>query len=202
MFAQIIRGKVSDATAVDATFARWSTDLAPGAKGWLGTTAGVTDDGELFIMVRFESAEAAMANSERPEQDRFWAEVSKNFDGEPTFQDSTNVLTDVRGDLDSAGFVQVMTGQSRDEERGRQIMAETQSAVTALRPDVLGRVLVGHGDGKFTMAIYFTSEEAARDGERKEMPEELRPAMQELMSLSVGVPQFLDLRNPWLDSPR
>jgi hypothetical protein len=202
VFAQIIRGKVSDATAVDATFARWSIDLAPGATGWLGTTAGVAEDGELFIMVRFESAEAARANSERPEQDRFWAEASKNFVGDPTFRDSTDVLTDVRGDLDSAGFVQVMTGQTRDEERTKQIMLETQAARTALRPDILGQVGVGHGDGKFTMINYFTSEEAAREGERKEIPVEFRPAAQEMMSLSVGTPQFLDLRTPWLESPK
>jgi hypothetical protein len=202
MFTQIIRGTVSDATVIDATFARWSTDLAPGAKGWLGTTAGVTDDGELFIMVRFESAEAAKANSERPEQDRFWAEVAKNFDGEPSFQESTDIVTDVRGDLDSAGFVQVMTGQTRDEDRVKQIMAETQSLRTTFRPDILGQVGVGHGEGKFTMINYFTTEDAARAGERTEPPDELRPAMQEMMSLSVGVPQFLDLRNPWLDSAR
>ena len=83
MFAQTIRGKVSDPKAVDANFNRWSKELAPGAKGWLGTTAGVTDDGQLFIMVRFESEEAARANSERPEQDQFWSETSKQFDGEP-----------------------------------------------------------------------------------------------------------------------
>jgi hypothetical protein len=54
MFEQVIRGKVSDPKAIDGTFNRWSKELAPGAKGWLGTTGGATDDGELFIMVRFE----------------------------------------------------------------------------------------------------------------------------------------------------
>jgi len=72
MFTQIIRGTVSDPKAVDDNFNRWSKELAPGAKGWLGTTGGVTEDGQLFIMVRFESEEAARANSERPEQDHFW----------------------------------------------------------------------------------------------------------------------------------
>ncbi len=202
MFAQIIRGKVSDPTAVNATFARWSTDLAPGAAGWLGTTAGVTDDGELFVMVRFESAEAAKANSERSEQDRFWAEVAKNFVDEPTFQDSTDVLTDVREDMDSAGFVQVMTGRTRDEERSKQLMAQTRDVRIEWRPDILGQVAVGHGDGRFTMINYFTSESAAREGERKELPDELRQMGQEMMSLSDGMPQFLDLLTPWLDSPR
>src|SRR5664279_5502816 len=93
LFTQIIRGRVSDPKAVDDNFRRWSKELAPGAVGWLGTTGGVTEDGQLFIMVRVESEEAARANSERPEQDQFWSETSKQFDGEPTFQDSTDVTT-------------------------------------------------------------------------------------------------------------
>src|SRR4051812_2936110 len=124
MFAQIIRGKVSDAKAVDANFHRWSKELAPGAKGWLGTTAGATDDGQLFIMVRFESEEAARENSERPEQDKFWSETSSQFAGEPTFKDSTDVTVEQVGDLDSAGFVQVMTGQTTDPDRSKQLMVE------------------------------------------------------------------------------
>jgi len=94
MFAQIIRGKVSDAKTVDANFNRWSKELAPGAGGWLGTTAGATDDGQLFIMVRFESVEAARANSERPEQDKFSSETSSHIAGEPTFKDSTDVTVE------------------------------------------------------------------------------------------------------------
>jgi hypothetical protein len=34
-------------------------DLEPGAKGYLGTTSGVTEQGDVFALVRFESAEAA-----------------------------------------------------------------------------------------------------------------------------------------------
>src|SRR6478672_12582960 len=98
MFAQVIRGRVSNPELVEETFARWSKELAPGAKGWLGTTGGVTDDGQLFIMVRFESVEAARANSERPEQDKFWLETSKQLEGEPTFKDSTDVTVEEFGD--------------------------------------------------------------------------------------------------------
>ena len=55
MFAQIIRGKVSDPTAVRPVVDRWMTELGPTAKGWLGSTSGVTDDNEVFVLVRFES---------------------------------------------------------------------------------------------------------------------------------------------------
>ena len=111
MFAQIIRGKVSDPAAVRPVVERWMTELGPTAKGWLGSTSGITDDNEVFVLVRFESAEAARANSDRPEQGAWWAEMEKLFDGEPTFQDSNDVQLDTSGDPDAAGFVQVMTGQ-------------------------------------------------------------------------------------------
>ena len=52
------------------------------------------------------------------------------------------------------------------------------------------------------MVIYFESEEAARKGESKPLPAELQAQMQEMMSLSVGQPEFLDLKAPWLDSPK
>ena len=43
MFAQIIRGKVSDPAAVRAGMDRWVSDLAPTAVGWLGSTTGVSE---------------------------------------------------------------------------------------------------------------------------------------------------------------
>ena len=76
-----------------------------------------------------------------------------------------------------------------------------QPDMRALRPDILGSVSVGHDDGKWTMVIYFTSEAEAREGEAKEMPPEALKAMEEMQSLSVGQPEFLDLKTPWLDSP-
>ena len=71
MFVQVIQGPVSDATAARAQFEKWMTELAPGAIGWLGSTAGVTDDGTLVALARFESEEAARQNSDRPEQTEF-----------------------------------------------------------------------------------------------------------------------------------
>jgi hypothetical protein len=93
-----------------------------------------------------------------------------------------------------------MTGQVSDPDRAKQIMAE-QPDMRALRPDVLGNVSIGHEDGKWTMVIYFTSEAQAREGEAKQMPPEALEAMEQMQSLSVGQPEFLDLRTPWLASP-
>jgi hypothetical protein len=202
VFAQIIRGKTSDPQAVRACMDTWMKNLEPGAKGYLGTTGGVTEQGDLFALVRFESEEAAKANSDRPEQGQWWAEFEKTLDGEATFQDSSNVTVEAVGDLDSAGFVQVMDGQSSDPDRSMQLMDSSRDARVANRPDILGSIVVGRNDGRFTMVIYFESEAAARQGESKEIPPELQETMEEMMSLSVGQPEFLDLRSPWLDSPR
>ncbi len=88
MFVQVIQGPAPDADELHAALDRWARDLAPGAGGWLGTTAGVTDEGAFIALARFESAEAARRNSGRPEQDRWWAETSTLFAGEATFAES------------------------------------------------------------------------------------------------------------------
>ncbi len=201
MFVQVIRGQVSDPGQVHAALDRWSGQLAAGAPGWLGSTAGVTEDGRFVALARFDSAEAARRNSDRPEQGQWWMETSKLFTGEVTFHDSSDVTADVTGDPDRAGFVQVMQGRSSDPERARELMAQNPDEWAAFRPDVIGSVAVGHEGGAYTMALYFTSEQAAREGERKEPPPELKALMEEMNQLSASEPKFLDLRQPWLYSP-
>jgi hypothetical protein len=201
MFVQVIQGKVADPQRARAALDRWVRELAPGAEGWLGTTAGVTEDGRFIAAARFASEEAARRNSDRPEQDRWWSETSRLFDGEPTFRDSSDVVVDTAGDPDTAGFVQVMQGRSSDPERARQMMAEDSTDWSSFRPDILGSVAVGHDGGAWTMVMYFTSEAEAREGERKEPPPELKAQMEEMDALSVGPPEFFDLKQPWLYSP-
>jgi hypothetical protein len=202
MFVQVIRGQVSDPEQLHAALDRWSERLAPGAQGWLGSTAGVTEDGRAIALARFESEEAARRNSDRPEQGRWWADTAELFTGDVTFRDSTDIDVDAVGDPDRAGFVQVMQGRGSDPERAREIMAENPEEWAAFRPDVVGSVVVGHEGGAYTMAMYFTSEEAAREGERKEPPPQLKAQMDEMNKLSIGEPEFFDLRRPWLYSPR
>jgi hypothetical protein len=202
MFIQVIRGRVSDPGQVRDALDLWAEQLAIGAQGWLGSTAGVTEDGRFVALARFDSELAARRNSDRPEQHQWWMETSKLFTGEVTFADSSDVTVDVNGDPDAAGFVQVMQGRGSDPERARELMTQNPDEWAAFRPDVIGSVAVGHGGGGYTMAMYFTSEEAAREGERKEPPPKLKAQMAELNKLSVGEPEFLDLRQPWLYSPR
>jgi hypothetical protein len=119
MFVQVIRGQVSDPEQVHAALNRWSQQLAAGAQGWLGSTAGVTEDGRFVALARFESEEAARHNSDRPEQGQWWMETSKLFTGDVMFRDSSDVNADVNGDPDTAGFVQVLQGRGSDPERAR-----------------------------------------------------------------------------------
>ena len=202
MFVQVMQGQTSDPQALRAAFDRWMTELAPGSAGWLGSTGGVTDDGRFIALARFESADAARRNSERPEQDRWWQETSRLFDGDVTFLDSEDVTVDVNGDPDRAGFVQVMRGRGSDPERAKELMGQDSDKWAAFRPEVIGSVAVGHDGGAYTMAMYFTSEAEAREGERKEPPPELAAQMDEMNKLNVGEPEFFDIREPWLNSPR
>ena len=202
VFVQVIQGQVSDPEQARAALDRWASELAPGASGWLGSTAGVTEDGRFIALARFEDEAAARRNSDRPEQDRWWAETSRLFTGEATFKDSSDVLLDVVGEPDDAGFVQIMQGRGNDPERARELMDQDSSAWAEFRPDIIGSVAVGHEGGAYTMALYFTSEAEAREGERKEPPPELKAQMEEMDALSVGVPEFFDLKQPWLYSPR
>ena len=147
MFVQVIQGQVGDAERARAAFDQWAEELAPGATGWLGSTAGVTEDGRLVALARFESEEAARRNSDRPEQDRWWAETSKLFTGDATFTDSSDVVLDVIGEPDNAGFVQVIQGRGNDSDRARELMSQDSSQWAAFRPDIVGSVSVLHDGG-------------------------------------------------------
>jgi hypothetical protein len=202
MFVQVIQGRVDDPEQLRSAIDQWQHEVAPGAIGWLGSTGGVTQDGRFIALVRFESEEAARRNSDRTEQDQWWAQTSKLFDGEPIFKDSSDVTVDRTGDPDRAGFVQIMQGRGSDPERARELMAQDSSEWAAFRPEVIGSVAVGHEGGAYTMALYFTSEEAAREGERKVPPPNLQAQMDEMAKLAIGEPEFFDLNEPWLHSPK
>jgi hypothetical protein len=201
MFVQVIQGRVSDPAALRAAVDRWNAEVAPGASGFLGSTGGVTDDGRFIALVRFQDAAAAARNSSRPEQDQWWKETSQLFTGEATFKDSEDVTVDTPGDPAKATFVQVMQGRGSDPDRARELMDQDSDKWAAFRPEILGSLGVGHEGGAYTMAMYFTNEADAREGEKKELPPELQAQMEEMGKLSIGEPEFFDIRDPWLHAP-
>jgi hypothetical protein len=201
MFIQLIQGQVADRDGLRRQIDRWQTELKPGATGYLGSTGGVTDDGHYFGCVRFESAEAAKANMERPEQGAWFAETEKTFTGPITFHDCTDVDVYLGGGSDSAGFVQVIQGNPTDRDRIRQLDVEFEALAREYRPDIIGWIVAWHpDDGGFSSVVYFNSEEAARRGEAQEPPED-RKHLREDWEAAVGDVSFFDLKEPWLFSP-
>ena len=196
MFIQVIQGKVKDAELVRGQMRRWRQELKPGATGYLGSTGGVTPDGRGIFLARFESEDAARANSSRPEQGDWWATIEPGFDGPPAFFDCREVDTVFGGGSNAAGFVQVIQGRAKDQAALRARLTDMEGQVRQHRPDVLGMTVAWHGDGGFTQAVYFSSEEDARQGEKATEGEELR---QDYMSLFEGPPTFYDLTEPDLD---
>ncbi len=201
MFVQVIQGRAGDAAAMRSELEWWGREMGPGAEGWVRSISGVTDDGRAVAVVLFESAELAARNSERPEQGEWWERMAATFDGEITFADHTLVDVEDFGDVATTGFVQVMQGRATDIGRVREIMAADPTDWSELRPEVLSTVWAGSDDGAWTMAICFTTEEAAREGETKDVPPETAAMMEEMTSLEEGEVGYHDLREPWLMSP-
>lgn len=196
MFVQVIEGKVGDRDALRRQMDRWMTDLRPGAKGFLGSTAGVADDSTVIVFARFESGGAAKANNDRPEQGQWWSETEKAFAGPVSFSDSEDVETFLGGGSNDAGFVQVMKG-SADRDRIRAVDQAFEQHAKSFRPDLIGYLRLWMGPQSYVEVAYFTSEEAARAGEQQEPPPELRSTMGEFEQVMAGA-QYIDLKDPWL----
>lgn len=201
MFVQVIRGRTSDPARLHAAGEQWRQELAPGAEGFLGVTAGVAADGEAVTIVRFADEGAARRNSERPEQGAWWEQhMAASYDGEPTFTESGDTDEFANGDRDSAGFVQVMEGTCADLAAVRAFEQANGDLLKAVRTDLLGLFRVNHADGRFTQAAYFSSEAAARAGEGGE-PDAMPPELAEGMAAygqNLKVERYLDLTDPQL----
>jgi hypothetical protein len=195
MFLQIIEGKVGDADLLMKQMKAWSTDVKPGAIGFLGSTGGITDDGTAIVVARFESADAATQNAHRPEQDAWWQRTAPAFVGEPTFTDCHEVDAFLGGGSDSAGFVQIMKGKTTDQDKLRSMGKEMEEMLPKVRPDVLGGVIGWPGDRRFVQVIYFTSESEARQGESQDA-ESGGGAPDDWSALMDGEMTFLDLHDP------
>lgn len=196
MFVQVIQGEVKDPDGLRTSLDRWIEDLSPGADGWLGTTWGTYGENSFIALARFESADAAKHNSERPEQGDWWAEVASSIEDEARFADYDDVILLGPGGSDDAGFVQVMQGRVADVELERAITRDfAQQPMMDVRPDILGGVAAFGDDGSFVQAIYFTSEAAAREGEKKPMPPELQEMMEQSQANTTEM-AFIDLTSP------
>jgi hypothetical protein len=196
MLVQIISGRVADADLLRRQSERWVAEIKPGAKGYLGSTGGVTPDGRGITIARFESKKAAEQNSKRADQSAWWNETEKAFEGAVTFSDCEQIDTIHGGGSNDAGFVQVIQGRAKDAKKMRSQLPKMEADLRKNRPDLVGALVAWHDDGGFTQVTYFTSEAETRKYEKATEDDELRA---QYMDLIDGRPTFFDLPQPELD---
>lgn len=201
MFVQVIQGKCTRQEQLRAQVDKWSETLGPTAEGWLGGTYGFTDDDMFVAVVRFESREAARANSDRPEQSSWWAETERCFDGPVEFHDADKVVLMLAGSSDDAGFVQVIRGKIDNRELLESEVDEMAHVLHEERPEIIGATLAIEDDGTFTETVFFTSEAEARQGEQKAIPmrDDVRHLYEDWNRMTHDA-TYLDLHRPWFAS--
>ncbi|MGH8984721.1 MAG: hypothetical protein ACRDY6_12730 [Acidimicrobiia bacterium] len=198
MFVQVIRGRAKDRSGLRRQWERWDREVKSAADGYLGSTAGIADDGTFIAMVRFESEDAARRNETREAQTRWSQETLRHLDCGVVFHDCTETDTWARGGSDEAGFVQIRQGVSGDPSRLRDLYVNQQPfRMGPLRPEVIGGLFAWHGDGGgFTLSAYFTSEHDARNGENID---EFRSFFDDISAVMQDV-DYIDLKGPWMST--
>ncbi|MFP5299053.1 MAG: hypothetical protein ACLGHL_08710 [Actinomycetota bacterium] len=199
MFVQVIQGKVTDPDAVKQAMDAWERDLKPGSIGFLGSTSGISPDGELFVAARFSSEKDARANSDRPEQGQWWASIEKGL-SDVLFHDCTEIDEFMSGGSDDAGFVQVIQGKVTDVERARELDRKMAGDLPSSRPDILGGYTAWHPqNGRYTQVVYFTSEAEARKNEKAMADDpQMQAYFEEYQRITDGESHYIDLPTPRL----
>jgi len=200
MFVQIIQGRATNPPGIRRDLGRWQRQLAADADGWLGSTAGITEDGWSITVVRFASEEHARRNSDRPEQREWWRDASQHL-ARVVSHDAPKVHTYRDGGSDQAGFVQVIQGHSDDLERMASLARDQEQVLAREAPHILGVTVAEHADppGDFTQIVYFSSEQDARSYDQGAVEEDA-PAQEERRSLMTNLRSF-DLRDPQMLRP-
>jgi hypothetical protein len=196
MFVQVVRGVVAEPEAAFARLDQWLEDLAPGAPGWLGTTAGVTARRELVAFVRFATAADARANGDRLEQGQWWAGSVLLFTGDVSFDNYEDATVFGDGGSDAAGVVEVLRGRARHGTSAEELAGRlVQQAEERGRDQGLIGGLVGtRDDGSFTRASYY-----CRSALGRPLPPE--PALDLPASGRSTELQLLRLDRLWFGSP-
>ena len=162
MFVQVVRGVIADPAATFARLDHWVEHLAPGAEGWLGTTAGVTADGELVSFVRFSTVADARRSSDRVEQGQWWAGSVLLFTGDVVFDNYEDVEVLGDGGADGAGSVEVLLGRTRAGRPGSDLGARLAALTADPALGAIGGILGRHEDGQFAHAVWFCRSAPAR----------------------------------------
>jgi hypothetical protein len=203
MFIRVIQGRATNPPGIRRDLARWQRLLAVDADGWLGSTAGITEDGWSITVVRFASEGQARRNSDRPEQREWWRDASQHL-ARVVVHNAFEVHSFRLGDADSAGFVQVIQGHSGVPERRVNHDRDQEEVLVREAPHIhiLAMTVARHADrpGDFTQIVYFTSEQDARQFEPAP-PVEAEELVQEKRRRLMTNLRCFDLRDPQLLSP-
>jgi hypothetical protein len=199
VFIQMVQGRCSRQDEMRGLVDDWCAMMAD-RPGWLGGTYGFTDDDRFIGVVRFDSSTACEECASSPEAAMYWAGAEAIFDRGCEIHESEDVSMMLDGGSDSAGFVQVMKGRVADADRFRHGMTDTEmtNMLHEARPEIIGATLAMEPDGTFVETVSFTDEDAARKGERSEMPAEMRSDFESAMAEV----EYLDLHRPWFASHR
>jgi hypothetical protein len=201
MFIRVIQGRATNPPGIRRDLGRWQRQLAADADGWLGSTAGITEDGWSITVVRFASEAHARRNSDRSEQREWWRDASQHL-ARVAVHDAPTVHTYRDGGVDEAGFVQVIQGHSDDRAPMAGLGRDREKVLAREAPHILGMTVAEHADrpGDFTQIVYFTSEQDARRFAQEPPTAADEPVLEQLRDLMTNARCF-DLRDPQMLSP-
>ncbi len=196
IFVQIVQGEVHHPERTRDHYERWFDQVAPGADGWLSSTAGVTEDNEFVAVVRFASELAVRANTQRPEHTRWWEEMQREFAAPATVHHCARVATFGESRPDHAGFAQVVQGTTGKLSEVLENVAETeQHHIYEHHLNVTGGLVADHGDHRFTELIYYPSDEAARHSGTEGLARKGVSLVERLAGVVADV-RYFDLHDP------
>ena len=197
MYLDVITGSTSNPAALQQLLDRWANEVAPGIRGWRGTTAGVTADGTFAMVSRIEDEVPTAAG---PEKWRTALIELLGPDPSSGMYDRVTLLEETEG-VARAGFVQFTLGRVENPPAADRYLQQFDEVYAPLRPDMIGRLMARRDDGEFFGAFYFTSQEQARAGEAQQVSPEIAEMMQRGQELSLTPGAYLDLTSPWIYRP-
>src|SRR5687768_4501027 len=97
MFVQFIRATINDVDGLRAHLKRGGAELTPGVVGFLGSTAGISTNGEFVVLARYGSEASCRTSRARTESVAWWHDVRDYIDGEPVVKESDRVSVLISG---------------------------------------------------------------------------------------------------------